>query len=315
MKVAAEDWLTAVRLRRLPDILATVRTHPPPGVPEQRVSRVVWYRCGGPLADVHALIDVLRGAGLLEHRGSLSRLTKRGRQIATQDHQQGGRLLARALIDAGYFRNQARMLLASAQFTAGGDLICKRSHALGVAAQLTAILRRWSEVSLDSHLRVPAGLVDELLATWALQPVPRFSNEDARREIGDRAEAYSYRLEQENAREPARVIWVSLDDDSLGYDIRNAVGSPARCIEVKGSQDRQTRFFLSSNEWDVGHHLGDYYEVHFWGGISLTRPRPEEYRALRSEGYPLIFRNLGAAIAAGTLEAKPSQYLVTAASG
>lgn len=308
-----DNWLTAVRLRRLPQVLAAVRTHPPPGVPEQRVNRVAWNRCDGPLADVAGLIDVLVGAGLLEHRGSLTRLTTRGHRVATQDHQQGGRLLAQSLIDSGYFRNQARRLIAAGEFTASGDLVCARSRAVGVAAQLTGALRRWKEVILDSHLRVPAPLVDELLAIWALQPVPRQANEEARREIGDRAEAYSYQLEQERAGDPSRVLWVALDDDLLGYDIRNAETSPERCIEVKGSQGREVRFLLSSNEWEVGHGLGEAYEIHFWGGVSLTRPRAAEYRELRKEGYPLVFRNLARTLASGALIGTPSQYLITKA--
>ena len=306
-----DNWLTSVRLRRLPEVLTAIRTHPPPGVPEQRVNHVVWNRCDGPLDDVKGLVDVLMGVGLLERRGSLACLTTLGRRVATQDHQQGGRLLARSLLDAGYFRNQARRLLASGEFSAGGDLVCKRSSAVGVAPQLTGVLRRWREVLLDSHLRVPAALVEELLATWALQPVPRPPNEEVRHEVGDRAEAYSYRWEQEKAEDPSRVHWVALDDDSLGYDIRNAESSPDRYIEVKGSQGREVRFFLSSNEWEVGYRVGDAYEIHFWGDISLTRPRLEEYRALKRAGYPLIFRNLKKVIQSGELLAKPSQYLIT----
>lgn len=313
MTVEIDNWLTAVRLRRLPEVLAAIRTYPPPGVPEQHVNRVVWNRCDGPFDEVTGLVDVLLGAGLLECRGGLTHLTARGRRVATQDHQQGGRLLARSLIDAGYFRNQSRRLLASGEFTASGDLACKRSSAISVAAQLTGTLRRWRKVILDSHLQVPAALVDQLLATWALQPIPRFRSGELRHEVADRAEAYSYRLEQERTGDPSRVQWVALDDDSLGYDIRNVGTSPERCIEVKGSQGDEVRFFLSSNEWEVGHALGDAYEVHFWGGISPTCPRPEEYSALREAGYPLVFRNLGDSIASVVLVATPSQYLVTAA--
>ena len=72
MTAEIDSWLTAVRLRRLPEALVAIRTHPPPGVPEQRVNRVVWNRCDGPLDDVQRLIDVLAGAGLLERRGSLT---------------------------------------------------------------------------------------------------------------------------------------------------------------------------------------------------------------------------------------------------
>lgn len=313
MTPETDNWLTAVRLRRLAEVLGAVRTHPPPGVPEQRVKRVAWSRCDGPLADIDGLIGVLLGAGLLEQRGSLTRLSTRGHRVATQDHQQGGRLLARSLIDAGYFRNQARRLLASGDFTAGGDLVCRRSVAVGVAAQLTGTLRRWSEVVFDSHLRIPAELVDELLVAWALQPVPRFGSEDARQEIGDRAEAYSYRFEQEGSPDPSRVQWVALDDDSLGYDIRNAEASPERCIEVKGSQGQEVRFFLSLNEWRVGHGLGDGYEIHFWGGISLNRARVAEYRELRAKGYPVVFRNLPSVLESGQLTATPSEYLITKA--
>lgn len=307
-----DNWLTSVRLRRLPEVLTAIRSYPPPGVPEQRVNHVVWNRCDGPLDDVKGLIDVVIGAGLLERRGSLACLTTLGRRVATQDHQHGGRLLARSLIDAGYFRNQARRLLSSGEFSAGGDLVCKRSAAVGAAPQLTGALRRWREVLLDSHLRVPAALVEELLATWALRPVPRSPNEEVRHEVGDRAEAYSYRWEQEKARDSSRVHWVALDDDSLGYDIRNAESSPERYIEVKGSQGREVRFFLSANEWAVGHRVGEAYEVHFWGGISLNRPRLEEYHALRRAGYPLVFCNLARAIESGDILATPSQYLVTA---
>lgn len=266
MTAEIDSWLTAVRLRRLPEALAAIRTHPPPGVPEQRVNRIVWKRCDGPLDDVRRLIDILLGAGLIELRGSLACLTMRGRRVATQDHQYGGRLLAHSLIDAGYFRNQVRSLLALGEMSGGGDLVCRHASAVNVAAQLTGVLRRWREVTLDSHLRVPADLVRVLLATWSLQPIPRSPNDEIRREIGDRAEAYSFRWEQENAEDPSRVLWVALDDDSLGYDIRNVGSTPERCIEVKGSQGSDIRFFMSSNEWNVGHELGDAYENPLLGG-------------------------------------------------
>src|ERR1700681_1452124 len=133
-------------MRRLPEVLAAIRTHPPPGVPEQRVIRVAWNRCDGPLDDVQRLIDILLGSGLLERRGSLASLTRRGHGVATQDHQHGGRLLARSLIDGGYFRNQARRLLAFGETSSGGELILWRAAALSAAAQLTGVLRLWREV-------------------------------------------------------------------------------------------------------------------------------------------------------------------------
>lgn len=311
MKPEGDTWLTAVRVRRLGGALAAVRSHPPPGVPARRMNDLVWRRCGGPLGDIEHLVDVLLGAGLLERRGSLVHVTKRGRLVATQDHQHGGRLLGRALVEAGYFREQSRRLLASSELSDEGGLVCRRSAALRSAAQLTAVLRRWEEVELDSHFRVPKALVQELLEGWSLRSVPVWAGEQARNKVGDRAEAYSYRLELEASEDPSDVAWVSLDDDSLGYDIRNSTSSPARCIEVKGSGRSELRFFMSANEWRKGHKLGDQYEIQYWGEVSLGRTRSDEYIALRDAGYPLVFRNLKESLAACRLLAAPSEYEVT----
>ena len=311
MTVEIDSWLTAVRLRRLPEVLAAIRTHPPPGVPEQRVNRVVWNRCDGPLEDTARLVDVLIGAGLVERRINLVRLTKRGRDIATQDHQHGGRLLARVLIECGYFRNQVRRLMAVRESDPGEVFRCRRASAFDLAPQLIGVLRLWPDVTLDEYLQVPVALERELLTSWVLHPIPRVPGEAIRNEIGDRAESYSFRWEQEQAVHPSDVHWPALDDDSLGYDVRNTGSDPERFIEVKGSQGDEVRFFLSKNQWEVGHRLGDAYEIHFWGGISLTRPRPAEYSALRKIGYPIVFRNIRTAIATDVLSATPSEYLVT----
>lgn len=304
-----DTWLTAVRVRRLSEALKAVRSHPPPGVPLGRVQHLAWRRCGGPFDDVLRLLDVLVGAGLLERRGSLTHLTRAGRHVVTQDHQHEGRLLARALVDGGYFRNQSRKLLAVSELSVGGDLSCRRSLALRTAAQLIGVLRRWQEVTLDSHLRVPRALVESLLGTWSLQPARAWPTGETRQEVGDRAEAYSYRWELEATGDPSRISWVALDDDRLGYDITNSASSPRRHIEVKGSQRSEVHFFMSSNEWEVGHGLGDSYEIHFWGGVSLGRSRADEYRLLREAGYPWVFRNLGNCLDEGRLSARPSEYV------
>jgi hypothetical protein len=63
-------WLTAVRTRRLLDILIAI---PPraPGIPVDEAPLRLWRTCGGMIDDVRALIDVLIGAELVkEERGS-----------------------------------------------------------------------------------------------------------------------------------------------------------------------------------------------------------------------------------------------------
>ena len=279
-------------------------------MPEPRAPQIAWVRCDGPLVEVNDLLGILVGADLLDQFNDVLRLTKLGRQVATQDHQQGGRLLARCLIETGYFRNQARRLLAAGEVSTAGDFTCRRASAVDVAAQLVGALRRWKEVTLDSHLRIPSALVHDLL-DWSLQPIPGSNEDSVRQEIGNRAESYSYRLGRETSDDPSRIRWVALDNDSLGYDIIDGASSPERHIEVKGSQGREVRFFLSPNEWEVGRSLGDAYEVQFWGGITPTRRRAEEFDALRKEGFPKVFVNLARSIGDGELQATPSEYLVT----
>ena len=310
-RLEIDSWLTAVRVRRLPQALLAIRTHPPPGVPEHRVARVIWNQCDGPLDDVQGLLEVLRGAGLVDYRGSHVRVTRHGHRVATQNHQHGGRLLAKALIDGGFLRSQARQLLSAGDLSVAGDLVCSRNVAVAVGAQLTGLLRLWEGVTLTHQLWVPAPIVQELLAAWSLQPIPRVTSEGPSREVGDRAESYSYRWEQEKAKDPSLIQWVALDDDSLGFDILNRGGSPERCIEVKGSQQTRIRFFLTANEWATSSRKGAAYEVQFWGGISVARPRLEEYEALRQAGYPLVFADLQNAFRSGALKATPSEYVVT----
>ncbi|MET7906625.1 DUF3883 domain-containing protein [Streptomyces sp. NPDC005355] len=114
-----------------------------------------------------------------------------------------------------------------------------------------------------------------------------------------------------NADDPTAVRWVARDDESLGYDIEDSNFSPKRRIEVKASAEKIVRFFLSPNELEVARRLGDDYEVHFWGGVSVKASIKEEYERLVRDGYPLIFRGLDALLRSGRLNAVPTQYLVT----
>lgn len=111
-----------------------------------------------------------------------------------------------------------------------------------------------------------------------------------RKKIGDRAEMYSLQFERTKS-DPASIIWVARDTDSLGYDIEDRSRDELRCIEVKGRRDAEIIFFLSENEWNTAQRLGNHYEIHFWGEINLSTEPAIEYSALREAGYPIIFTN------------------------
>jgi uncharacterized protein DUF3883 len=304
------SWLTAARAARLPQVLRAIRSHPPPGVPLERAPRVIWRACGGPLDEVSDLIQLLVRTGLVIS-GIALRLTPEGRTIATQDHQSGGTLIARSLIRAGHFADQARRVTECGQLEpCTGDLLCARKLAVEAAPQLVGMLRRFTGVQLDHQLRVPSRLLRDLIDFWALLPEASSNNaDDGKKAIGDRGELYSYQLERMRSSNPTHVRWVARDSDSLGYDIEDSSLAPARLIEVKASALRTVRFILSANEWRVAHRSGELFEVHFWGGIDLSRPPAAEYELLRSQGFPLIYKDIPQQLFAQKLFAQPTHYL------
>lgn len=303
-------WLTAARVGRLPDALRAIRGYAPPGIPEARVERIVWRACGGPLDEIHDLIGILVRSDLVS-AGPTLKLTREGRHIATQDHQQGGTLLGRTLIRVGFFADQVRRLTEHARIDpASGELCCARKVALDAGPQLVGVLRRFPGVTWGAEFRVPAVLVEELMDVWALLPERAPVAEDRRKAIGDRGELYSYRLERLRCGDSSKIRWVARDDDSLGYDIEDMSVTPQRRIEAKASTAREVRFILSANEWEVAHRYGDDYEVHFWGRVDVTRQPADEYQALRKAGYPIVFKNVVRLHAEGRLTARPLQYQI-----
>ena len=283
-------------------------------MPTRGAVRAVWRICDGPLDDVPRLIETLIDTPLLDSRGGYLRLTKRGRGVATQDHQHGGRYLGEALIEAGFFREQIGALISAATFDAHGNLLCRRALALDTAAQLVGILRRWNEVVWLRNFEVPSGLVEDLLISWPLMPTPGTSA-DPKKEVGNRGEAYSFQFERERANDPKLIKWVAHDDDSLGYDIEDQGVNPTRLIEVKGSRLAEARFIITASEWRVAQDVGDRYEVHFWGEINLSRSRVREYKQLRAAGYPCVYPSLQHAISHGILDVTPERYRLNIAGG
>jgi hypothetical protein len=221
-----------------------------------------------------------------------------------------------ALIRAGLLHDQARLFLDSFAPDAEGNVVCRVSDARRVSPQLVGLLQHWPEVrTTSSTLLVPPQLLAELAAVWALIPAvtaERAESEARRKTIGNRAEGYSYQLERLAAVDASAIVWVAQDDDSLGFDIEDRGVTPRRRIEVKGSSGRETRFFMSDNEWRKASDDPRSYEIHFWGGIDLNRPAADEYVALRSQGFPIVFTDLPRLIQEGVLDAFPDRWRVAA---
>lgn len=313
----ASSWLTAARVGRLPDVLAAIPERLP-AIPEASASLLVWNAAGGPMDEVPVLIEVLVHSELVRRELGGLRLSAAGRRALARHRPDSGRPLALALIRAGLFHDQARLLLDTFPPDQSGAITCRHTDARRAAPQLIGLMLLWPDTRDGQRLILPPSLVAELTTVWALLRPPSDARGDAdrrRKSIGDRAEAYSYQLERLGAERTATIVWVAQDDDTLGYDIEDRSTTPRRRIEVKGSGGLEPRFFMSDNEWRKAHDDPDSYEVHFWGGIDLNRIAADEYVALRASGFPVVLRNLPSLEEHGAIVAVPDRWRVQTAPG
>ncbi|HWY15155.1 MAG TPA: DUF3883 domain-containing protein [Rhizomicrobium sp.] len=88
---------------------------------------------------------------------------------------------------------------------------------------------------------------------------------------GRRAERLSLASETRRLRELGiqnNPVWVSIDDNTAGYDIRSQNVDrelpPARLIEVKSSTANPPVIIVSRNEWDHACRYGAAFIFHFW---------------------------------------------------
>lgn len=286
----------------------------PGGMRAETAEVSVWKAVGGPRSDSQVLIEVAISAGLVVLQQGHYRLTKSGRRVATQDHRYGGTLLVSSLISAGTFHVQTRRLLESSTLDAAtGSLICPRVRVMDAAPQLVGALRRFPDVDFGTVLRVPRQLVNALDDSWISAQPP--TNRDRRKQLGNRGEEFSYRLERLSAMDRSLVRWVAQEDDALGYDIEDLNYSPARRIEVKASSSEDVRFYLSTNEWDEAQEDPSTYEIQFWGGVRLDAPPLAEFQRLTAAGYPIVYVNPAEAVRCGQLDLATSVYVVEASTG
>jgi hypothetical protein len=224
------------------------------------------------------------------------------------------RQLALAIIRSGVMHDQVRVLLDTFPMRPDGGMTCRLTSARSVAPQLVGLVQQWPGVRVGAELVIPAELLDEFTAVWALvAPQPETGDETLRRwkSIGDRAEAYSYQLERLRVPDAFGIVWVSRDDDNLGHDIEDRTVDPRRRIEVKGSGGAEVRFFMSENEWRRAHENPATYEIQFWGEIDLQHSPADEYARLRNKGYPRVYRELPTRISSGELNAQPDRWRLT----
>lgn len=301
-------------MRRVNAILTSLPTRPP-GQPIAHSRLQFWRTTGGPIDEVPLLVEVLVGADLVRAETGHYQLTPEGRRVTRAIPTDGIRPLAIALLRAGFFHDQARVLLELGEPASDGSITCIGRHALRACPQLIGLLQHWPDVVSRGRVRIPAELLIELEAVWALLPPPTSGDEaeDAiRKTIGNRGELYSYQMLRRQAVMASEVVWVARDDDSLGYDIEDRSDNPRLLVEVKASGSTAVRFFLSENEWRKAHENSERYEIHFWGGIDLARPPSDEYTLLRGGGYPVVFRDLPDKLSGGVLEARPTKWRVVA---
>lgn len=312
----ASGWLTAVRLARVAQILRLVLPTPP-GIRQDSLERLAWRICGGPRDEISALITLLRDLGLVQVQQDTVRRSRAGDKVARTAAVGDLRPLGLALIRAGCFYDQARLLIESGTFDDSGSLVCSLKSARASSPQLLGVLRWWEGVTVLPSVVVPQELITELNTVWALLPpateVPSWAVE--RKAVGDRAEMYTVQCERTKVGDPSKIIWVARDSDTMGWDIEDRSKEPRRYIEVKGRRDDDVVFFLSNNEWAKAHELGERYEIHFWGEIDLKREPAVEYAELRAAGYPVIVRNLPARLAEKRCEANPDRWRVAVLTG
>lgn len=310
----SSNWLTSIRLRRLDQALQIIpsRTRM---ARRTDVMRCIWRSCGGPSDEITILLTLLERLVLLTTKDEFIGRSAAGDKVAKASIGGNSRPFALTLLRAGCFHDQARLLIESGRVDSNGNLECSTKTARTVAPQLLGLLRYWPTVRVLPVVQIPKELITELSTIWALLPpvaqVPSWALE--RKAVGDRAEMYTVQWERTRATDASKIIWVARDADDLGWDVEDRSINPSRYIEVKGRRDNQMIFFISKQEWTKAHEMPLQYEIHFWGGIDLTRDPAHEYASLTAAGYPLILMNLPAQLAVGTWHAVPDRWRVSIA--
>ena len=309
----SSDWFIAPRVRRLERLIRLMPTRPP-GISEGKLVGTLRPQTDSPPKEITQLVHVLARLGILHVDSDRYYLSRKGRRAATLSEDRARRELAELLIQSGLLHEQVRQVVQASIIDHEGMARSKVVQLRHSAPQILGLLRAWPNIVGPSFVRIPPTLFDMIDAPWSLVPSPS-EKEGIREAIGHRAEAYSFHLLRSESNYPTSVVWVSRDDQGLGYDIEDRSEGQVHRVEVKGSQGKDVRFLLTANELDVAHQDPGSYEIHFWGEINLNRSPDVEFSTLRNRGFPVRFEDLAAHLADQRLQARPTRYLVTRGTG
>lgn len=314
----SSNQLTELFVSQLLLGIDAVPSHFAGGLSAERAHNRLAISVGVSVQTTRAVVEALTVLGLVAEKGGVLGRTRAGDRMRRGVRSDGSHVLAAALVRSGVLADQIRRL-RQVLVRDGDGYRCGRGAAQAAAPQLSGLLARMPDVSLTGQLVIGKATALELDSVWNEVPPETRTNwsdiDNKRRAVGERAEHYSMQLER--SREVGaidRIVWVSRDDDDLGYDIEvKNVDSheKPRLVEVKGTSGRAVQFFLSSNECDVAVAAGENYEVQFWGSIDLARAPMDEYEVLRAAGYPITIVNPGQELGQQPWLIEPSQYRVT----
>jgi hypothetical protein len=220
--------------------------------------------------------------------------------------------LAVLVLRAGNLERDILAFLTEAS-TVEGNVQLLRARTRTIAPALAAVLGWHTTWRVDDQFVVPLAALTAAMADAALETAARRPDwVEARERIGQRAEAYSLRLERE-LHGPGAILHVSQDaGDQFGYDLEDVSADPSRLIECKGTASPSLTFIITRNELDVARRNPNRYEIHHWANISLRRSPEEEYVGLRAAAYPTVIRDPAGAIEHGELRLEPAAWRVTA---
>jgi hypothetical protein len=305
---------TELFVEQLVRMITAIPSHRSGGLASDGIDDVLLSRVEGGRDSVQAVRACLAAMRLITEIDSIVGRSTSGDKVRREMREHGSSPVALAIIRSGLMAEQVRAIRAILR-RHGNGYACGRSAVQAIAPQLFGLLSRMPDVEVSGKIVIGRDAALEIDSVWNELPLTsRINWQDAekrKKAIGDRAELYSLQFER-TAHVGAweKIIWISRDDDSLGYDIE-VPENPIRRIEVKGSAGRDVLFFLSSNEYRVAQRYGTSYEIHFWGEIDIKCDPVEEFERLRSAGYPIRVSDPTYALTQEPWLIEPHQYRVT----
>ena len=260
-------------------------------------------------------------AGLIASERGVLAVTERGQKFASKgsaaslylSHDQGKLLLGAFLDDLEVERNVAKLLR---QFqSVRGQLVARKNSIEPTTTQLLfcRLLQQAGALTVSGDYYALTPSFGDVLGHLAIRGAKLTQAEllgqlERQRQRGDLAEQKALEIEIRRLLDlgrsdlAAKVVRLSLDDVSAGYDIRSYEknGQP-RFIEVKSSVGSQVQFEWSDNERERATREGDTYFVYF---VPFSFTLPDLSAPI------IIIKNPLSFIKSGALHETPSTYLV-----